>query len=488
MKPLLLVFVIFFAACAPSPSPPDPLARYRPAMKADALPADFDADAFPRYDIDLRVDVEARQVEGTARIFFKNRSGRPLNDLYVRLYPNLPQLVGGMRLTRALTLPDRFAAGFAFAIDNTAARITLTEPLPPDASLGIELGYTITAPEREGYVLFGASEGILSLPYSYPILAAQTGTPTNPWRLEIPPAFGDITIADPAFYAVTVTVPSDITVVATGVEISATQPLSGTVDHMFVTGPVREWGLTLSRDFLMGSIEVEGTKINSYYLPADAGAGQAALNHAAAVMRTYTRLLAPYPFTELDVVQAPTRYLGMEYPGLNYIGLDVYRADQENQEWLIAHEISHQWWYGLVGSDPFRYPWLDEGLAEHSSLLYVETLYGRDDADRIRALRWEVPTQWAATHGLDDAVGQEVTAFTSANYETLVYAKSALFFDDLYQAIGRDAYLDVLQTLIERYRFRTPTPDDFLALVVEVAGYDPQPLYEKWILSGPAVP
>lgn len=485
MKRLLLVFVILFAACAPSPPPPDPLARYRPAFHAAAVLASVDTAAMPRYDITMRVDMAQRQVDGLARIHFRNLSGRPLNDVYVRLYPNLEQLVGGMRLTRAVTLPEQYAVGYAFVLDNTAARIILTQPLAPDATLDLELGYQVTAPARQGYVLFGESEGILSLPYSYPILAAQTRDPTNPWRLEIPPTHGDIAIADPAFYAVTVTLPSDVTLVSTGVAISVTQPLSGTVDHVIVAGPAREWGLILSRDYQVSRVEVDGTRVNSYYLPADQVAGEAALRHAAAALRVYNRLLAPYPYTELDVAAAPTRYLGMEYPGLNYIGLDTYRDQQETQEWLIAHEISHQWWYELVGSDSFRWPWLDEGLAEHSSLLYIENLYGQAEVDRIRFLRWQVPTDWAAEHGLDDKVGQEVTAFTAGNYETLVYAKSALFFDALYQEMGREAYLRVLQALIERYRYRTPTPADFLALVTEVGGFDPQPLYETWILRGP---
>ncbi|MCO6450474.1 MAG: M1 family metallopeptidase [Caldilineales bacterium] len=459
--------------------------RYYPAFRAESLPPDFDFDATPRYDITMRVNPEERKVDGVARVHFKNLSGRPLNDLYFRLYPNLPQLSGGMRLTGVTKLPERYAAGFAFIIDNTAARVTLTEPLPPDESIDLELAYEVTAPQREGYVLFGESEGILSLPYSYPMLAAQTGDPTDPWRLDIPPVFGDIAITNPAFYAVTVTVPSAITLVGAGVEISRTESALGLTDHVFVTGPVREFGVTMSDAFESESLDVNGTQINSYYLPVDAASGRAALTDAAGALRAFELLFGPYPFTDLDIVESPTRYLGMEYPGLNYIGLDTYRGQRQTQELLVAHEVSHQWWYGLVGSDPFRYPWLDEGLAEHSSMLYFETVYGPRESDRMRELRWRIPTEWAQANNYDEAVGQEATGFQSENYEILVYAKSALFFDELYKQLGKEKYLSVLRAFIDRYRFKTPTPDDFLAIVQEVGGIDPQPLYEKWILSPP---
>jgi hypothetical protein len=486
------IFVALFvlgliAACA-RPAPPDPLALYRPAFRAEALPAGFDIAATPRYAIDLAIDPDQRRAEGTARLRFRNHSGRPLNDLFVRLYPNLPQLAGTMQITGVSILPDHLVAGFAYDIANTAARITLPQPLPPGEELELALTYWLQAPDKSGYVLFGQSEGILNLPYSYPMLAAQTRDPASPWRLDVPPPHGDIAIADPSFFWITATVPSNVKLITSGVEITSTAGLSNTVQHILAAGPAREFALTLSRDFQKESLEVDGIRVNSYFLAADAAAGRSALAQAAGAVRVYNRLLAPYPFTELDIVEAPTRYLGMEFPGLNFIGLDTYRQQQETQEVLVAHEVSHQWWYGLVGSDPYRYPWLDEGLAEHSSLLYADTIHGQEAADRMRGLRWQVPAEWAIKNGYDEPVGQDVTAFDGANYEILVYAKSALFFDALDKALGRDAYLKVLQTFIERFRFQTPTPADFLAVVQEVSGADPQPLYQRWILSSPPRP
>lgn len=486
LLPLLLVWLCLalgLAACA-QPAPPDPLAPYRSAFRAEALPANFDMAALPRYAIDLRIDPGQRRVEGVTILHFRNRSGRPLNDLYVRLYPNLPQLGGTMQLTGVAVLPARLPAGFAYTVENTAARIALPQPLPPNENTDLEIAYWVEAPDKSGYVLFGQSEGILSLPYSYPILAAQTGDPASPWRLEVPPPHGDIAIADPSLFTITATVPSSITLIGSGVEITSTLGISNTTQHVLVAGPAREFAMTLSPLFQKESLDIDGTRINSYYLPQDAVAGRSALADGAAALRVFNRLLAPYPYTELDIVEAPTRYLGMEYPGLNFIGLDTYRNQRQSQEVLVAHEISHQWWYALVGSDAFRYPWLDEGLAEHSSLLYIENVHGQDAAEQMRNLRWRVPTEWAVKNGYDEAVGQEVTGFDGANYEILVYAKSALFFDAIYQKLGHDKYLQALKTFIDRYRFQTPTPTDFLAVVAEIGGIDPQPLYEQWILRG----
>ncbi len=460
----------------------DPLTPYYPAFHKEALPADFDFDNTPRYDLTFHIDPEKRLVQGVQRVHFRNLSDLSMRDVYLRLYPNLPQLGGLMKVTAVRTLPERFAVGFVEDVENTALRVTLIDELQPNQAQDLEVDFEVLAPQKSGYVLFGQSEGILSLPYAYPMLARQTGDLAHPWRLEIPPSFADIAITDQAFYSVTATLPDDYALITAGVEMTHTASSEpGWRDHHFVTGPAREWTMLVSKDLQKLSQRVDGNVVNSYYLPQDANSGKSAMAYSAAVVRVYDRLFTPYAYTELDITEAPTRYLGMEYPKLNYIGQDVYRDVAQSQEILIAHEISHQWWYALVGSDPYRYPWLDEGLAEHSSLLYMETIYGEDVANRMRVRRWQIPVKWVQDNGYDVPVGQEVTAFNSTNYEILVYAKSALFFDSLYRAMGRERYLQVLQTFIDRYRFKTPTPDDFLAVVKEVGDIDPAPYYEKWI-------
>ena len=61
----------------------------------------------------------------------------------------------------------------------------------------------------------------------------------------------------------------------------------------------------------------------------------------------------------------------MEYPNLVYI--DYNRFSQSNiiiLEYIIAHEIAHQWWYGIIGNDQINSPWIDEALTEYSTILY----------------------------------------------------------------------------------------------------------------------
>ena len=76
---------------------------------------------------------------------------------------------------------------------------------------------------------------------------------------------------------------------------------------------------------------------------------------------TFSASFGPYPYPELDVVLgAFPDFGGMEYPTIVFSEVD---------KWTVAHEVAHQWWYGLVGNDQYSEPWLDESLATWSEEL-----------------------------------------------------------------------------------------------------------------------
>jgi aminopeptidase N len=172
----------------------------------------------------------------------------------------------------------------------------------------------------------------------------------------------------------------------------------------------------------------------------------------------------------------------MEYPGLNLIGVDLYRDRREELENRLAHEVAHQWWYAQVGSDQVNTPWLDEGLAEYSTATYYNDVYGQARANTLINQRWLVPYQAAVEEGYDAIVNQPSSAF-GREYEVIVYGKAALFFDAIREALGEDTYRAVLQEYLARYRWRVATPDAFLEVVRTVSGQDVEGLYNRWILS-----
>lgn len=439
----------------------------------------------PRYELILRVDPLTRRLNGQGILSVPNRYDISLTELYLRLFPNLPQYRGAMQIHTVAT--NGRTTAFNLTAENTAAHIPLLEPLSPNRSVVISCTWTVDAPFIEaGYALFGESQGILSLPLSYPVLAVSemgtVGQRLN-WHLEIAPAHSDVAFLESALYQVQVVTAPEMIVIGSGTVISKTLTAEGQAAWHFVTGPVREFMLVLSRHFQQLTGYAYDTLVHSYFLPEDRAAGQRALEYAIAVAQVYSDRYGRYPFTELSVVSAPLEYRGMEYSGINLIGIDLYRQRRSDLEFLIAHEIAHQWWYNLVGSDPVNHPWLDEGLAEYSTYIYYESIYGKETAERLRQNRWEIPVAYARENGLDTIVGQPASGFGPGNYETMVYAKSALFFHALRLAIGDEAFFRLLQTLLSTYRYQIITPEILVEEAEKISGKDLKPLYREWILS-----
>jgi aminopeptidase N len=328
-------------------------------------------------------------------------------------------------------------------------------------------------------VLFGYNQGIWSVPDAYALLAVHDGTV---WYQDVAPAHGDAVFAEAALYDVTLTLPSSLVLVCTGSIMEKLAEGDGLQVYRISGGPLREFAWLASTDYLVSETAAYGTTLRSFYLPGDESAGEATLSIAAAAMRAYQDAFGPYPFAEMMIVEAPLLYYGMEFPGLNLIGLNLYRDQREELENRVVHEIAHQWWYAQVGNDQVNTPWLDEGLAEYSMAIYYRTVFGEARANTLVNQRWLVPYQVAVENDYDAVVNQPSSAF-AWEYEVIVYAKAALFFDAMQREVGDAVFREVLRTYVERYRWRWARPDDLLRVAKDVSGKDLDSLYNRWILA-----
>jgi aminopeptidase N len=224
-----------------------------------------------------------------------------------------------------------------------------------------------------------------------------------------------------------------------------------------------------------------GATVTSYYLAGHEAPGQAVLAHATASLRLYSDTYGPYPYTELDLVEAPINYRGMEYSGLVLIGEDLYAEQREFLTFLVAHEVGHQWWYSLVGNNPYRHPWLDEGLTEYGAFDYYRGVFGERQAEQLLVGRWQIPFSSAAAGGIDGVVDRPAAEFDPLSYELLVYGKAALFFNALREQLGDETYHRVLQTYYAENRYRIATPEIFLTTAERVSGQELNILAEEWL-------
>lgn len=484
---LFAVLLLANACSSRADTAADPLAPYRAAMKPDGQEQLDLAATATRYTISATVDTGNRILTGTMDVALRNNSPDPWNHLIFRLYPNLDHYDGSMGV-RSVSL-NGGPTNFTYQDDSTSLRVLLPAPLLPGEEAQVSMSWTLGYPSYvnspDVYVLFGRSQEMTSLPLFYPSLAVYQAGPTvgtGNWWLEQGTIRGDAAFNDIALFVVTATLPSGQVPVVSGTELFSETLPGDRTRYTWATGPAREFLIHMSPLFQSASEEAFGTTVTSYWLPGEEATGRSALRHAISSLRVFSDLYGAYPNRDMRVAPAPLGYRGMEYPQVILLGVDLYDRTRANQEVLVAHEMAHQWWYQVVHNDPVNSPWLDEGLAEYSVKLYMEELKGQAKADLLQYQRWQVPLNTVKERGSDAQVNQTVESFnTGTQYETIVYGKGALFFDELRQAMGVRPFKRFLQTYLNGHRYQIVTDDDFLAALHVLGKPDIVKLYQEWI-------
>ncbi len=226
------------------------------------------------------------------------------------------------------------------------------------------------------------------------------------WNVEDAGVNADLSYCDPSFYRARVTAPADLVLVASGVAVGR-ETAGSTQTVTFAAGPSRDFYLAGSADFTVISVQAGETRVNSYAPPEWAAGARRAADVAQRSLLHFNARFGSYPYTEMDVVSTPLLALGIEYPGITGISLRLYDPTQEVNglpalsvlESVVAHEMAHQWFDNLVGSDQVDEPWLDEALAQYATGLYYTGHLWRGRCDKLsRVMGQPVGTRQAGRH------------------------------------------------------------------------------------------
>jgi hypothetical protein len=465
------------------------------ALQASALLPDFADDVHllaeaPHYQLQVQVDPSTAAFQGSLQLQYINQESVPLDQLFLRMYPNdgASYGAGSLRVMDA-TLNGQPAA-LAQPSADSILQIDLPAPLQPGESTVLAMNFQGQVPrdfageEHGAYGIFNLTQQSMVLSAWYPILAVYDD---SGWNLDLVNPVGDAVYGDMATYQVQVELPAAYTLAATGVQVES-QPLGENALYTLVSGPAREFTLAASPRFGVVSETVDGVRVNAYYLDEATSAGKRILQVALDSLKTFNHQFGPYPYAELDIVQAELRYAGgVEFPGIVFI--EAIRFEDGNNPVTpitVAHEVAHQWWYNLVGNDVVDEPWLDEALATYSSLVYWETIKGEAAYNQVVANFQESYDQ-ALLDGVSGQITQGMEFYGlpehASAYGAVVYTKGGLFFHALRQEVGDQAFFSALQDYFQQQRYGIATRADLLAAFESAAGRDLDRLYQEWLFG-----
>jgi len=150
-------------------------------------------------------------------------------------------------------------------------------------------------------------------------------------------------------------------------------------------------------------------------------------------------------------------------------------------EMVIMHEVGHNWFYGILGSNERAYPWMDEGINTFSEMRYMVSKYPdnrlykmlTDNQNFAKLLGIEdnsYPTMHRisyllnARRNLDIPIMSHTNEFADMNYGGIAYSKAGLCFYYLKEYLGEDLFNTIMQDYFETWKYKHPYPKDLQAI------------------------
>lgn len=374
-------------------------------------------------------------------------------ELVFRAWPNNPTMFrsgSALTVTRALVdgapvTPNVQPAGAPPGAPGTLVELPLPNCLPPGRSVRADLDFHLQlgrgADERVGYdpdsetAWFGSA---------FPLLSWVRG---QGWTRD-PAERGHgetATSEDFTLTALEVTAPTDFQVTGTGSrEGEHPGATPGTTVHRFRANAVRDVAVSVGR-YRITEDEANGVRVHlatpSNGTETDPAVWVAQLS---ASINKLVQAYGPFPYADLWITVSPRQSDGSEFPGALQFG-DLPR---DGLLALIAHELAHQYFYGLVGNNQARDPWLDESFAAFSEYVVLgdRAAYRLEDVpDEVLGQLGRPMSFWANQRG--------------QSYDEGVYQQGAAVLTELHRQIGPAFDADLRDYLADNAH-RVATPAD----------------------------
>ncbi len=491
------------------------------------------------YNIDVTLDDVAHTLSGFESVTYKNNSPDTLNFIWFHIWPNAYQndstaFAKQKGKNSDFAKSDSSQRGFIdsldFAVDGEkvnwsfhnewidVVKLELNQPLYPGNSILIETPFFVKIPNQFSRLGHTGKHYEITQWYPKPAVYDHKGWHPMPY-LNMGEFYSEFGTFD-----VKITLPKDYRIMATGdlvngeAEYAWLDSLAGVADsiHNLPKEAFKQW--TKSKlevvadqkyepsnvemktlhfhqenvhDFAWfadqtwlvrkGELELgdDNRKVTlwSFYMPKNAEQWSNSIEYLHDSGYWYSRYYGDYPYNHITAVDGDmSAGGGMEYPNITVISSMPSKA---MLEMVIMHEVGHNWFYGILGSNERYHTWMDEGLNEYSCIRYWEDKYG-DEGERFvisefvqDKLGIAKNVQFSFYEYLAYAMSAKspnvqplnlkADEYTGANYG-LNYNKVSVFTRFLQHYLGEEKMDEIMQDYYETWKFRHPYPEDFQAI------------------------
>ncbi len=487
----------------------------------------------PRYDLDIHLDTAQRLCKVRQRVTWTNRHNMAVGEIVfnahahytipdkeigflaktlevLRLSPSEAMSFDGPALeVQTVHLIAQGPPSFAqekkqgpalkhgYLEDNpTALVVALQAPLEPNEAVTLELDFTVKIPPKKGR--WGQWGGITTLAQWLPVVAVHDAegwhpAPFIPWHQ---PFYNEA-----GFYSVGVTLPADQKLACSSM-IQETQDLGqGWHKHVIAPACLRDFALIASSLFEEHEGKVGDTKIRVLALPEHAWYAKETVKIVKEAIPVYNKWLGPYPYPQFTVVEAYFGWNGNECGSLVMIDQRMFGMPHMARayiDYLVSHELCHQWWYNVIGTHGYAETWMDEGMATYFSHRLINDKLGKDN----KLLEFPRGLEWLPNITRDDfrnsgligvrargqtqhATVQDMPKFSNlVNLSAYTYDRGSKIVGMIEERLGEAAFLDFIRAIYQKYQFQILRVADFQRELEAFTGRSWQDFFQHWLHSG----
>ena len=465
------------------------------------------------YEMNIDVDAPNHQFNGTQKVTYTNNSPDTLSRVYYHLYFNAFQ-PGSMMDVRSRTiadpddrvgdriyhLPDN-EIGYhhvnslsqngdpvEYTVDGTILAVTLNEPILPGEEAVFEMDFDSQVPRQIRRSGWANAEGVeFSMSQWYPKISEydEDGWHPNPYiGREFYGVWGS--------FNVKISIDSSYMMGATGYLQNADEIGHGYGDNKNVNhndgekitwhwkaDNVHDFMWAADPDFVHTKKQVPNGPMLHFLYQQDVVATNAPDSMQAKLTKNWEELpeytsrafqfmsknFGKYPYDKFTVIQGGDG--GMEYPMATLV---TGNRSLGSLVGVTVHEFIHNWYYGVLGSNESRYPWMDEGFTSYTSALTMDHLFNNDQTKNPQAgsYRSYIRMQKA---GRFEALDTHADHFhTNGGYGVASYSTGAVFLSQLRYIIGADVFDSGMKRYFNTWKFKHPDGRDFLRVMEKESG------------------
>lgn len=447
----------------------------------------------PTYTFNLNIDPKEKKISGTQKIKYVNNTGIPLNKIFFNIPINAFGADSNFQpyfdSEKDLIYTKESSEGGHLTVFNIMVNQESLKFIQKGSVLEVDFISTIDANETVDIILelegtipsikhrSGSNENVIWINNFLPTIAVFD---KYGWHTDTYYPVGDPYFTDIANYNVTITTPSEYSVVSTDLEVST---ISDNINTTVInTKLVRDFSFAIIKDFKVHTFLTKEDVAVNFYTYSDLDntkekkIDQLLITTEKSIDKL-NQLLGTYPYHSLDFIETDT-FFKEGVIGSQIVFFDSDALFGNNNSYLITNAISHQWFYGIIGNNQIRDAWLDEGF----SLFFTDyIMLDKNDFDSKLKEEYYLLQKNILLYK-NKLLSVDLSVYDDKeNYYAIQCIKSKLMIYSLFNKLGEQQFLDFVKLYQTNFSFSIVYKEDFISTAEQIYGDSLAEFFDSWM-------